>query len=266
VLTQRTPALPADDFAPAAANIFDKNFSYYQCNKRCIIILLTVRSRNMKKILATAAALLSFDAGAMDADSVRYITDADEYTATAYPSDVNACLRSFIVIGNQEFIVEKVGKLYDNTAPNVRSIFIPASVEIITPECFQNYNLLTEAAFEFESLLRVIGNHAFYRTSLRSLRIPAATEIIGKECFYGCYNLKNITFEDGSELRAIKEQAFCQTALPSIHIPAHVTAIGWRCFSDCKSLAEVTFEDRSELREIEKAIFANCPKLNPKPF
>jgi hypothetical protein len=90
----------------------------------------------------------------------------------------------------------------------LKSIFISASVEVISDECFSNCNSLESVTFKTESKLQQIGTRAFSENGLKSIFIPASVEVISDGSFSYCKSLKSITFETGSKLQFVGTDAF----------------------------------------------------------
>ena len=154
------------------------------------------------------------------------------------------------------------------------SIEIPASVQTIEAEAFEDCSSLATVTFEKRSQLKVIkggflDNNAkgvfLNCTALTSIEIPASIETIEATAFYNCSSLTTVTFENGSQLRTIgggyyyndyeksyySHGAFSNcTALTSIEIPASVETIEAAAFAFCSSLKTVTFEKGSKLTTI----------------
>jgi hypothetical protein len=66
----------------------------------------------------------------------------------------------------------------------LRSISIPATVEVLGMECFDECRSLSSFAIESGSVLNRIEAKAFSRcVALQSIRIPAKVEFLGEQCF-----------------------------------------------------------------------------------
>jgi hypothetical protein len=99
--------------------------------------------------------------------------------------------------------------MFGECRPRLRSVQMPASVQIFGRGCFyQNFDL---SVFQFEpwSALMNIGAHAFVNCwSLRSICIPRSVEVLCSGCFSGCTSLSDIQFELPSKLSRIERMAF----------------------------------------------------------
>lgn len=110
--------------------------------------------------------------------------------------------------------------------------------------------------------VKIIGEDAFYSTSITSINLPEGVEIIGDFAFgFSSCSLRNINLP--STLKSIGEGAFkCCTGLGMIDIPEGVSAIGEQAFSDCYGLWEVNIPD--SVLEIGGFSFWDTPWLECK--
>jgi hypothetical protein len=138
----------------------------------------------------------------------------------------------------------------------LKSIVVPASVEVIDTHAFSECESLESVVFQTGSVLQKIGEDAFQLSRLKNLVIPALVEVIAKITFFGCDSLESMTFESGSGLREIGESAFVASRLKSIGIPASVEVIREEAFDVSESLELVTFQAGSVLREVGYRVFA----------
>jgi hypothetical protein len=91
----------------------------------------------------------------------------------------------------------------------LRSIMIPASVEIISKNCFMKCHFLSSVSFEADSRLNRIEERAFASCeSLKSICIPRSVEQIDRECFSRCVSLEILTVECGSKLARVGNPIF----------------------------------------------------------
>ena len=152
---------------------------------------------------------------------------------------------------------------------NLKSVFIPKSVETIEKMAFYACKSLTYVTFEKGSQLKTIGGWSSYDyfgafagcISLTSIEIPASVETIEAMAFYNCSKLETVTFEKGSMLKTIGGGCGSTTysyygafsncsSLTSIEIPASVEIIEPAAFYNCPKLETVTFEKGSMLKTI----------------
>jgi hypothetical protein len=85
---------------------------------------------------------------------------------------------------------------------------IPASVEIIGARCFYECRFLSRVEFERGSVLRILGDEAFYACGITRILIPASVEVIGVRCFAVCGLLFDVSVENGSWPRKMSFDAF----------------------------------------------------------
>jgi hypothetical protein len=84
---------------------------------------------------------------------------------------------------------------------NVRSVTIPASVEVIKPQAFSSCFLLERLEFAPNSKLRELNG--FCDTGIAELDIPDSVEIIGAGSFCPCRKLRMVRFGQNSRLRKV---------------------------------------------------------------
>ena len=96
------------------------------------------------------------------------------------------------------------------------SITIPASVEIIKNDAFNNTSKLKTVVFEEGSCLKEICSDSFSNTNIVSIKIPDTVKIIGSYAFNGCTELKSITF--GTGLKAMGSCVLSETQVTGASI------------------------------------------------
>jgi len=164
-------------------------------------------------------------------------------------------------------------------AKNLKSIHIPASVQIIHDEAFKSTSLV-EVTFAEGSMLKTIGGGvfvftpdlksiripesvnkidmgAFSRTaSLKKIHIPKLVEILPMAMFMKSPGLREVTFDADSRLKTIQQSAFSEaTDLETITIPAGVTQIQDGAFFNTSSLKVITFARHSNIAKIAPDAF-----------
>jgi hypothetical protein len=138
----------------------------------------------------------------------------------------------------------------------LRSLHVPASVEVICESCFCECSSLTSVTFDSLSKLQRIEGSALAWTKLTDLRIP------------GCVN-----WISGSPLIGVPLQNFSISGISTtyfisgsflIHyfgrdgdviIGNSVEVICARCFAACRSFSWVRFENNSRLSRVEESAF-----------
>lgn len=142
----------------------------------------------------------------------------------------------------------------------ITSVFIPASVKKIGPECFAECTSLSSVVME--SGVSEIGEYAFYNctsltdvtipesvidmryafpfcTSLNHVTIPSSV-IFMNWAFYNCSGLTDVIISEG--ITDISNAFDSCTALTEITVPASVINMN-HAFPDCTSLANVNIPD-----------------------
>ncbi len=123
-------------------------------------------------------------------------------------------------------------------------IAIPASVEEIGENAFEDCNYVSEISFASGSKLKSIGDSAFSGCNvLEKLQLPTGLKTIGENAFDGCYKLDSVILPDGIEF--VGEAAFVGTAASEIRIPASVTYFGAGSYG--KNLERYIVEDGNEV-------------------
>lgn len=205
-------------------------------------------------------------------DSYAYMveTETGELASVTIPTSSQTDLTT---IGTRAF--------WGDTA--LEGISIPASVEEIGNEAFQNCSSLKYVNFTSDSELETIANNTFNGcSSLAKFELPASVKSIGNGTFVNCTDMKEFTVlldSDGnSQLSTIDGYAFYQSGIESIDLSqcSKLKCIAgkfdeatqsWKktqyvtvqTFSDCANLKEVKLPSSVEF--IGEKVFANCPEL-----
>lgn len=117
--------------------------------------------------------------------------------------------------------VKEIGYCAFSSA-QLKKIYIPASVEIISDSAFEFCDNLEEITFAKDSSLKIIHEFAFSNCpNLYSIVFPEGLETIDYNAFYGCSLLKEV------------------------YIPSSVTKMGANIFEDCNSLKVINLAHSS---------------------
>jgi hypothetical protein len=127
-------------------------------------------------------------------------------------------------------------------------IEIPASVEILAEETFQDFHSLREVIFAPGSCLKVLYGFRFC-SSLSKIELPASIEDMDDGAFERCESLSEVIFAPNSCLKILCGFQCC-SSLPKIEIPASVEIITFSAFHRCDSLCEVIVAPDSHLKEL----------------
>jgi hypothetical protein len=115
---------------------------------------------------------------------------------------------------------------------SLKSICIPASVEIIDCDCFASCSSLADLTFECGSRMTQIAGRAFDRcSSLQSICIPASLQILSELFLKSCTSMSTLTFAEPSKLRIVS--ILPPTSLCFIHIPDSIEFL--RCYLDVET-------------------------------
>lgn len=140
-----------------------------------------------------------------------------------------------------------------------RSIIFNSNEYIITEICegsFKSSSNINSIQFDVNSMVKLIDNLTFSKSSIKKILIPASVTNIGSFVFSYCKFLKKIDFSENSELNEIEKSAFSNSAIESITIPRSVVKLGECCFYYCKQLKTVTFSKDSLLKKIDEFLFS----------
>ena len=150
---------------------------------------------------------------------------------------------------------------------DIKSAFIPNTIERIQPAAFKDTINMRSIEFESNSRLRNISGDnpnlevgVFENSGLESIVLPRSLELIGIRAFFRTSNLIKVDFEQGSKLELISESAFAGSALEWIRFPASLRRIGLLAF-DGSNLKEIDQEIDSNLEVIESVAFRNVTTL-----
>jgi hypothetical protein len=168
------------------------------------------------KSIVLPAAVSEIDATAFIGSSIEDIHVDDENPNYCASGRFLIEVKGMILIryfGNEENIIESltnvnlrgIGPFGFSRRSTLKSIFLPACIEILAEERFGDCSSLSEVTFEPGSKLAEIGKEAFISCcSLASICIPAEVEQIPDLCFSRCVrSQKDIRtrFQTYSDLR-----------------------------------------------------------------
>jgi hypothetical protein len=167
------------------------------------------------------------------------------------PSDSIGC--EMTAAFSDDLRLTQIGRSAFTPSNNVKSIFIPASVEIIGDDSFSECSSLSHVTFESGSRLTQIGVSAFRRCDkLISICIPAQVEKIPELCFNECPSLSKVSFESNSKLIEIGFKAFDRChSLNAFDVPSMLEIMPSGMFRSCKSLAKLIFEAPIRVRQVD---------------
>ncbi|KAK8886506.1 hypothetical protein M9Y10_041970 [Tritrichomonas musculus] len=114
---------------------------------------------------------------------------------------------------------------------DVKKVFIPSSIKIISKNAFYSCSNLEEVIFENDSQLEVIDK-AFCSSAIRQITIPSHVKYIGENCFSNCKQLETVKFENNFDLTSFNANLFEDCSIRSIEFPPNLKElkVGW-CFN-----------------------------------
>jgi hypothetical protein len=150
----------------------------------------------------------------------------------------------------------------------LQSLCIPASVEVLGANCFQNMTDLSSLTFEPGSKLRTMDNRVFcYCRSLRSIVLPASVLVVdGSPFVHSCF--EEIVVEAGNtncfssldSLISLNRTTLIRHfgLAENVLVSREYETLASFCFMGCPIKSVVSFEDCSKLSRIEKGAFLQC--------
>lgn len=142
---------------------------------------------------------------------------------------------------------------------SIKSVTIPASMEVIHECAFNMAPSLESVTFAPNSKLRIIADQAFEDCPmLKEIKLPNSLDSLGRSAFALCENLKIVTLP--ANLKKISMGAFstCPSLL-RIDFPAGIEEIGEFAFANCKSISSITLNG---VKVVGTKAFYNCKVLS----
>jgi hypothetical protein len=96
----------------------------------------------------------------------------------------------------------------------LRSIHLPASLEVICESCFSHCKSLESISFAPNSKLSRIEGWAFCASGLLAIHLPAAVLVIYESCFSECKSLGSVIVDGGSKLCESQFSALFRARFP----------------------------------------------------
>ena len=145
----------------------------------------------------------------------------------------------------------------------IKTVVIPATVEIISNDAFKNCSELTSVTISENSQLGGYLWWGAFQDCKKLEKIDLSfTKItkIDSFAFAGCTALTEIRLPDS--LLEIGSCAFSEcSALLEIELPKNLMKIEGEAFGYCSSLKKITVPAQLDLRAVDSAIFHNTPSL-----
>jgi hypothetical protein len=153
----------------------------------------------------------------------------------------------------------------------LKSLCIPASVEVLGEACFSCMTQLSSLTFEPGSKLRTMEDQVFGRCqSLKSIVLPASVLIVdGSPFMHSCF--EEITVEAGNTTCFSSSDSLIAsnrtTLIRHFGLTEHALVsreydtLGSFSFAGCPVMSTVSFEDDLKITRIDKGAFSECSAL-----
>lgn len=115
--------------------------------------------------------------------------------------------------------VENIGDAPFNSCKKLKKVVLPDNWNEIKSGMFSNCESLTDV--KFPSVLKIIGESAFYGCGFTEVIIPDGVQEIGSHAFSSCKKLSNVNIPDS--VKTIGRDAFWRSPLSEIIIPENAT-------------------------------------------
>lgn len=159
-----------------------------------------------------------------------------------------------------EYKVVEIGNLAFSEVKGLSKMTVPASVTVIGEGAFWDSSL---KEIVLPETLKEIQESAFEDCQgLAAITIPESAVTLGESLFSGCYAIEEIAVPSSIKAIPANFAAGCQ-ALKKFDIPAGVTSIGEFAFSECVALSDVTLPDG--LTTLDRFCFAYTQALDKLP-
>ena len=172
------------------------------------------------------------------ASALKKVTFGDNATTIGDYTFVRTPIKT-VVLGNA---LEKVGQGAFYGCNDLKAIVLPDTVTEIAQRAFEGCRNLSEINLEN---VNVIGDYAFYNTSLKALNLESATTI-GYMAFATQNRTGTYTKVSLPNVVSIANYAFYNGAQASVELPASVETIGKGVFASSKNLTAVTVAENNE--------------------
>ncbi len=202
------------------------------------------------------------------------LTDYSEYFGYSFIVDA-ICLDSYtdcpysdkIIIPEEidgNIVCELDRFLFDGS--NVKSVYIPASIENIAYSAFTNASELTEIICEEGSKYSTLDGVLYEDDGKTLIRVPEGKEELSElpeniEIIMGdAFRSSKITeVKIPEKVRLLAGSVFELSDIEKVNIPKNVDTIPGMCFYGCENLKEVNIE--GVIETIEANAFSNCKSL-----
>ncbi|MBR6158466.1 MAG: leucine-rich repeat protein [Lachnospiraceae bacterium] len=186
-------------------------------------------------------------------DKFKYKSINDsEVIVTGYSEDLHSVRIPERINGKLVVAIDK----HALNKKSLESIYIPASITKIDPDCLRDCRNLREIIIAGE--ISILPEGLFANCGkLKRVILPTALKEIRSYAFAGCSELSDITIPD--TVQYIGDHAFSRSGLTSLNIPDSVKVIGPNAFEECIRLTSIKLS--GSLKVLPERLFLNCSAL-----
>lgn len=153
--------------------------------------------------------------------------------------------------------LKTIGHFAFDDCVNLEYVFVQEGLEKICNSAFSGCFM---ANFYFPESLKIIGDGAFFGSTLYFAEFKSNLKSIGYSAFRECNFLKDVKFSEG--LKTIGGYAFADcTKLQNISFPDSVETIGTGVIDGCRELTSVSIGKNATISDIEDDFASECPNL-----
>lgn len=177
-------------------------------------------------------------------------------------------LQTVVFTGHTENLSSIKKAAFKNTEM-LTEISLPDNICLIGDYAFYNSSIKN---IRLPESLEQIGNYAFAMSELENITVPDKVTELGKGAFNSCYKLTEAVLPES--ITAIPDETFLAChKLKTVHV-SDISTVGDRAFYHCKTLKVFDFSQIKKLRNmsfaetgIREAVFSNkLTKLQPSSF
>lgn len=177
-------------------------------------------------------------------------------------------LQTVVFTGHTENLSSIKKAAFKNTEM-LTEISLPDNICLIGDYAFYNSSIKN---IRLPESLEQIGNYAFAMSELENITVPDKVTELGKGVFNSCYKLTEAVLPES--ITAIPDETFLAChKLKTVHV-SDISTVGDRAFYHCKTLKVFDFSQIKKLRNmsfaetgIREAVFSNkLTKLQPSSF
>lgn len=222
-------------------------------------------------------------------DSLTYIEEGGHYIVSGYKDLPKNIVDIVISAEHNGFVVKEIKMRAFDGCKQIKTIFLPRTIEKIDNSAFLNCTSLVSVNFEENSNLQILEDCAFINCSaLNTINLQEGLLTIASACFSGCSSLKDIDIPDSVTL--IGTNVFYRTPLledktnwngdvlylgrhlikadanlsGKYHIENGTLSVSEEAFKDCLLLTDLVVPN--SLIAIDSDAFKGCENLKKVEF